>query len=280
MNWIRVGDALPEHPKALAAGPEAMWLFIAANCYCNRLQTDGIVPTVQISRLTTHKNGMKLANRLVEVGLFEAVEDGFYVVKYEEWQQTSSEIQRIRELKREAGRRGGLAKAKHSASTVLKQNASTDVAGWSTKKKKQEIEEKEPKDKSGAAHTDAPLFESFWAEYPPQKNGSKPEKKLAHDQWQRLNPTERQRAMNSVQHYKAHLRQTDQFSKHAFRYLRDRSFESYQSPPKEIVNPPPKGTNARNFDSVIQRLGVANGIDGSSANHEVPLRGLPQGRLE
>lgn len=293
MNWIKLGDSLPEHPRAIEAGPEAMWLYIAAICYSNRLQTDGHVPALQVPRLTTHPDNLGLAKRLVEVGLWGDSDGAFQILKYDEWQRTRAEMKELRAQKAEAGRRGGLAKArntKQTPSTVLEQPASTQVeqdgskplAARSTKKRRdeEEIKTKGLKDKSGATHTDSPLFEDFWAEYPPQKNGSKPEKKLAHDQWQRLKPAERQQASDSVQHYKTHLRQTDQYSKHAFRYLRDRSFEAYLSPPLEVVNPPPKGTNARNFDSVVQRLGVANGTDGSTTDYEVPLRGLPQGRLE
>lgn len=293
MNWVKLGDSLPEHPRAIEAGPEAMWLYVAAICYSNRLQTDGNVPALQVPRLTTHPDNLGLANRLVQVGLWSASDDSFQVLKYDEWQRTRAELKELRAQKAKAGRRGGLAKArntKQTPSTVLEQNASTPVelgaskrlAARSTKKRREEEENKTKglKDKSGATHADAPLFESFWAEYPRQPDGLKPEKKQAHDQWQRLKPTERQQAFDSVQHYKTHLKQTEQFSKHAFRYLRDRSFEAFLEPPQEVVNAPPKGRNARNFDSVIQRLGVANGADASTTDNEVPLRGLPQGRLE
>lgn len=87
------------------------------------------------------------------------------------------------------------------------------------------VRNRTPKPSSAPSDPDAPTFEQFWIDYPTQANGTKPEKKLAGDQWLRLKPDERKRAFESLKHYKVHLRQSDQFCKHAFRYLKDRSFE-------------------------------------------------------
>lgn len=102
-------------------------------------------------------------------------------------------------------------------------------------------------DKSLPAEDDGPDFEEFWDKYPLQRNGTKPEKKLARDQWRRLKPPERKRALESLPHYKTHLEQTDQFVKHALRYLRDRSFEDY------LAGPTLNG-QALDADSEIERL--------------------------
>lgn len=285
-SWLKLGNTLPDHERIRELDyPEAAWLYVAAICYCDRMRTDGFVPKKMIPHLTSLKKPDKLLADLIRVGLCAMVDSRVEVLRYLDHNRSAAEIrakeeQRSRAGKHAAGVRWG---SKSDANRMRSRNeshANEDAISMPEKSRVENIKTKGLKDKSGATHADAPLFESFWAEYPPQKNGSKPEKKLAHDQWQRLKPAERQQALDSVQHYKTHLRQTDQYSKHAFRYLRDRSFEAYLSPPVEVVTPPPKGHNARNFDSVVQRLGVANGTDGSTTDYEVPLRGLPQGRLE
>lgn len=43
---------------------------------------------------------------------------------------------------------------------------------------------------------------------------------------------------------------------------------------------PPKGRNERNFDEALRRMGVRDESTGSGAGREVPLRGLPSGRVE
>lgn len=85
---------------------------------------------------------------------------------------------------------------------------------------------------SQAPPDDIPSFEQFWSSYPRQPNGTKPEPKKARDAWLKLKPAERTQAFGSLTHYRRHLEQTGfQVAKHAFRYLRDRSFEGYGSVP-------------------------------------------------
>lgn len=77
--WVKLDDHFVDHPKIVAAGPMAGWLYVAGLCYANRLLTDGFIPEQQVTRLLPtngHGSSVKLACKLCEVGLWSAVEKG------------------------------------------------------------------------------------------------------------------------------------------------------------------------------------------------------------
>jgi hypothetical protein len=101
MAWVRLDDAFPEHPKVLAAGDEAAWLYVCALAYCNRHLTDGALPAAAVKRLTNHKRPILLAMRLVDVGLFDRTEDGFHVHDYLDYQSSKEAVEAERAAARE-----------------------------------------------------------------------------------------------------------------------------------------------------------------------------------
>jgi hypothetical protein len=73
--WVKLDDHFPEHPKVIAAGPLAAWLYVAGLCYANRLLTDGFIPREVVPRLvaqagTKYETPEYLATRLCAVGLW------------------------------------------------------------------------------------------------------------------------------------------------------------------------------------------------------------------
>lgn len=47
MAWLKIDDALPDHPKVVALGtlaPLAIWIWLQSTCYAARYKTDGFVP--------------------------------------------------------------------------------------------------------------------------------------------------------------------------------------------------------------------------------------------
>lgn len=76
-------DGISRHPKLLAAGAEAAWLWVAAIDYCRDQLTDGFLPEHAVHTLGLFRSQpTKLAFRLVEVGLLEACEGGWKVHDY------------------------------------------------------------------------------------------------------------------------------------------------------------------------------------------------------
>lgn len=145
MPWIKVLDTLPDHPRAVKAGPEAMWLYIAGLCYCNRLKTDGMVPGYQVPRLTTIPKPERSVSRLVDVGLWESVEDGYQVMNYLKFQRSSTEIEALSRTRAEAGSLGGQAKHGRVASDseandkqIAKQNPSNSLKQKRREEKREE----------------------------------------------------------------------------------------------------------------------------------------------
>lgn len=75
---------------------------VSALCYCNRHLTDGHVPAA----MGAH------ADELVAAGVWHVNGNGFVIHDFSDYQPTGEEAARIREIRREAGRKGGLASAK------------------------------------------------------------------------------------------------------------------------------------------------------------------------
>jgi hypothetical protein len=92
MPWIRLDDQFPDHPKVLAAGPAAAWLYVCGIGYCNRLLTDGRIPAGQVRKLADVDNAPELAARLVDVGLWEATEDGYIIHDFLEYQPSAEQV--------------------------------------------------------------------------------------------------------------------------------------------------------------------------------------------
>jgi hypothetical protein len=111
VTWVRVDDGFFEHPKTVAAGDAAAYLFLAGLGYCNRRLTDGRIPKAMVPRLTTARRWPALAARLVEVGYWEDHGDCYQSHDYLEWNDSRAEVEAKREQKATAGRAGGQASA-------------------------------------------------------------------------------------------------------------------------------------------------------------------------
>jgi hypothetical protein len=95
--WVRLDDGMAQHPKFVRSGPEAMALYVAGLCYCNRYRTQGLIPKLVVPSLLpglSEQRARELALRLatnaarpswVEVG------DHFRVHDYEEYQPSRDE---------------------------------------------------------------------------------------------------------------------------------------------------------------------------------------------
>lgn len=96
MTWAKLDDQMPDHPKVVEAGPLASWLNICGICYCSRYLTDGFIPAGQIRRLADVDNALALAQRLVEVGMWEVAEGGYRVHDYLTYNPSAESVRRER----------------------------------------------------------------------------------------------------------------------------------------------------------------------------------------
>src|SRR5437867_558116 len=111
-TYVRIHDGMPDHPKVDGLSDAAFRLLVTVWCWCSRHLTDGHVPAA-----TWQKRGKeKVRGELVSAGLVDLREDGsVYMHDYVDHQRTAEEVSRIREARREAGSKGGKAKAKSLA---------------------------------------------------------------------------------------------------------------------------------------------------------------------
>lgn len=104
-GWSRWYDDAPDHPKFLKAGHKAGWLYVCGQAYASKHATDGLIPKEVVPRLSDVPAPMKVAQRLVEVGLWHDRGDHFEQHDYPEMQTTAAEREEKRERARERQRR-------------------------------------------------------------------------------------------------------------------------------------------------------------------------------
>lgn len=97
MGWVKLDDGFPEHPKVEQAGERAAWLYVCGLAYCSRQLTDGFIPDQKIGRLTQTTGERALADRLVQVGLWDRADDGYRVHDYCKHQRSKAQVERQRE---------------------------------------------------------------------------------------------------------------------------------------------------------------------------------------
>lgn len=147
MTWVRVDDHFDEHPKHAQIGPLGWGVWLAGLAYCNRNLTDGFIPHSIARTLADfhvedeHEGilwtlGMYSGNRgedvtigwivglLVHAELWIEVPGGYIIHDYGDYQPTKEQVEAAREQRRQAGQKGGLAKAKRPAKRLAKQTAS------------------------------------------------------------------------------------------------------------------------------------------------------------
>lgn len=97
MPWVKIDDNFASHPKVIAAGPAAGWLYVCGLTYAARYLTDGFIPERQVRMLADVDNPDTIAARLVEVGLWERVGGGYMIHDYLKYNPSSEQVRRDRE---------------------------------------------------------------------------------------------------------------------------------------------------------------------------------------
>jgi hypothetical protein len=106
MVWVRIDDQIAHHPKFIAAGPIAAWLWVCGNAYCNKYLTDGFIPAAAIRTIGVVTNASKWAEQLVEVNLWERVDGGYRVHDFHDHNPSAADVRTRREQDRLRKRQG------------------------------------------------------------------------------------------------------------------------------------------------------------------------------
>jgi hypothetical protein len=99
MTWVRIDDNAPHHAKLLKAGSQASWLWVCGLAYCQRMKTDGVIPTEALPVLGAPE-WAETAPVLCQVGLWIPIDGGYQVHDYLDYNGSAEE----RDAKAEANR--------------------------------------------------------------------------------------------------------------------------------------------------------------------------------
>lgn len=113
--WAKLDDALLDHRKILEAGHRlgkngcgvALGFFTAGLLYSNKHLTNGFLSTAVVEGMRFAEKPLDAAAVMVKVGLWEAVEGGFRVHDFLDYNLDSTTVHAKRKADRERKRNGG-----------------------------------------------------------------------------------------------------------------------------------------------------------------------------
>ena len=118
-----------DHPKTLTVSPLAQLLFIRSLIWSARHLTDGKIPKSAARMLTydfycpieDHVPNclLDLVSELISVGWWEEKDDQYDIHDYLDYQLSRKQVSQLSEKRRKIGQKGGIAKAKQTASKPL-----------------------------------------------------------------------------------------------------------------------------------------------------------------
>jgi hypothetical protein len=100
--WFRVDAGMPEHPKILRVGGDAGWLHLCCMAYACRVSTGGFVPVEVLHRVSDRRNPQRLAEILVDAGLWEPAAGGWQIHDWDSYQVGASDQEERRQARRAA----------------------------------------------------------------------------------------------------------------------------------------------------------------------------------
>lgn len=106
MTWVKLDDGFYRNRKARLAGKDGRGLFIAGLCHCSTALTDGHIGTYDLPIIAAEAEvRVTVAKTLVDVGLWEKVDDGWIVHDYNRWNRSAQEVRRQRDEGRDRAAR-------------------------------------------------------------------------------------------------------------------------------------------------------------------------------
>lgn len=145
MTWVRIDDAIDEHPKIAALDDSAFALFVASLAYCNRNLTDGFIPTRVGGKLRfCDGDATPAIAQLETAGLWVETPGGWRIHDFHDYQPSKQDVLDDREKKRKAGSLGGKAAAKARATATAQAESKQNASNRSSKFQAQPQAESKP----------------------------------------------------------------------------------------------------------------------------------------
>lgn len=164
MTWFRVDDSFPFHSKVIGLPDCAKALWLTAGAWSAGTSQPGFVPSSALVAFCGDPDTATEA--LVARGLWERASGGFRFHDWEVYNFTADEVAERKQKRAEAGRLGGLAKAR------AKQSAGNDLASASHDAKQNPAPNPTPNPKKTKSSSSPPATDSerdfarFWDVYP------------------------------------------------------------------------------------------------------------------
>jgi hypothetical protein len=126
MPWFRLDDSFDSHPKVIAAGNEAVGLYVRCGTYCARHLTDGYIP----EHIALLYGSPALAETLVRTKLWRRARGGWRMRDYLDYNPSAQTVDNERAAKTERQRRWREARGRRpvDASTGASRDGSVDAA--------------------------------------------------------------------------------------------------------------------------------------------------------
>jgi hypothetical protein len=126
MPWFRLDDSFDTHPKVIAAGNEAVGLFVRCGTYCARHLTDGFIP----EDVALLYGAPELVETLVRTKLWRRTRGGYRMRDYLAYNPSAQTVDKERAQKAERQKRWreGQRRRQGDASTYTSSDASQDGA--------------------------------------------------------------------------------------------------------------------------------------------------------
>lgn len=130
MTWTRLDENFYDHPKVVAAGPDAEHLHIRGLIYSNRYLLNGRLPKLAVGAFSpfSGRRAERAIERLIEVGIWQEVKDAYEIHDYLIYQPSREQVQAQRKQKASAGQAGGQARARRLLQAEPKQTPSRTQA--------------------------------------------------------------------------------------------------------------------------------------------------------
>src|SRR4051794_35615620 len=96
--WTRLEDSFYDHPKVMAAGNEALGLYVRGLTYCSRHLTDGLIPKRMAQQLAD--GNPEAIDALLAAKLWAASGDNYRIPRYLDYHPTREEYEKTREERR------------------------------------------------------------------------------------------------------------------------------------------------------------------------------------
>jgi hypothetical protein len=163
--YARFDIGMDEHAKIMLLSDAAFRALFESTLYARRQLTDGFLDERIVNRKWGAEVAAELSSNDPERPSWKRVEGGWAIHDFAEHQTTNADI----DAKREAGRKGGLAKAKQEPSkTEAPAKHLLDVCSSTSLAKTETETETETETRKTPSSTATPSkeFDQFWIQYP------------------------------------------------------------------------------------------------------------------